>query len=627
MSRSRSSRRSKVQIEAGSGGSGKQIFITVIIVLLIGSPFFVARYIEFNSAGPFDSSSYVYSAKHILEGAEIGTEERTSAQVGTLLVNILGVWLFGFSEAGPKFIQSILQGAAIILMFFSMRKLFGLLAATVGAVVAAVYLGAPVIAKFGNVKEQYMIAFMMLGVSCFVFRQLEGKWWWGILAGAFLAWGPLFKQTGLSAIGAVGIFIVVQPFLKHRSWKQTGLDILLLLAGAAISLGPIFIWIGACDIQIAKPYNFLWKMLVTATKSAGGGGTSTGGAAAASGYVAKSRKFVSFSEQAPRVLRYYLVLIVPISIALGAVVIKITKQFRRIISKELRSKAVPRPGWFVLLFAVWWLLDMGFVWVSARPYEQYYLPLNASAAMLGGYLFWFYREKISRSIYKGRWRLAVVVTAVLIAVMSQHIFFGLKKSPYSNTVYKDSRGEPARRKGYAQSLTAVASYRKGYIASWEKAAEYIRTNSTQDDTIYVWGWFPGIYVKAQRLSCVPKAFESEMHTKTPVQLRTEVWRILEACKRDRPKFIVDPRHGHFPYDGRLLELWPITEKGPLPANNKEIIAWYEAGHRKNLADRYGEDEAVRFEVMKELRDYIMGNYEIVGGQNFGRQVLFRLKQK
>ena len=145
-----------------------------------------------------------------------------SAQPGTLLVNMLGVKLFGFSELGPKLIQAFLQAVALVLMFFTMRKLYGMLAASIGVIVASLYLSAPLIAKFGNVKEQHMIAFMVIGVACYVLRQLGGKWWLAVLAGAALGWAPMFKQTAVSAIGAVGLFVLIQPLFKWRSSKKPG---------------------------------------------------------------------------------------------------------------------------------------------------------------------------------------------------------------------------------------------------------------------------------------------------------------------------------------------------------------------------------------------------------------------
>jgi len=266
--------------------SGRQFAVIAAIIILAAIPFALGKYFELNYPDPFDSGANVYSAKHILEGARIGIEEKPSAALGTLLVNIAGVWLFGFNEIGPKLIQGILQAVMLVFMFVAMRKLFGTLASAVGVIVASLYLSSPLVAKFGNVKEQYMIVFMVMGMSCFVLRQLKGGWWWAFLAGAFVIWAPLFKPTGVSAIGAIGLFAIVQPLFKHRTWKQTGVDILLLLAGAAGAIAPLYIWITAGNVQLGLPYAFVWntvgKMLLPSE-----------GAAEAGSYVSEGRKLAS----------------------------------------------------------------------------------------------------------------------------------------------------------------------------------------------------------------------------------------------------------------------------------------------------------------------------------------------
>ena len=51
--------------------SNKKFVVLAIVVILAAIPFGLGKYFEFNSPGPFDSGAYVYSAKHIIEGALI----------------------------------------------------------------------------------------------------------------------------------------------------------------------------------------------------------------------------------------------------------------------------------------------------------------------------------------------------------------------------------------------------------------------------------------------------------------------------------------------------------------------------------------------------------------------------
>jgi hypothetical protein len=630
--------------------SKKPHFTITLIVILAAIPFSMGKYFEFNSPGAFDSGANVYSAKRILEGAKIGIDEKPSAQMGTLLVNMLGVKLFGFSEFGPKLIQGILQAAALVLMFIAMRKLFGILPAAIGVIVTSFYLSAPLMAKYGNVKEQHMIAFMVMGVSCFVLYQLTNRFWYAILAGAFLSSAPLFKEIGISAISAVGLFVIAQPLLRHRTWKKTGVDILLLAAGAIIVISPIYIWLYTqkAPFNYFPYYSFIGRPFAKSAQSPqepiapettepNTTDTTVQQTPAGQGllmklmpaYVRDSWKILKpeqLKQAKLRVFRWYRHLILPIALAIGSILIRVAIFFsRRVLKNEHKvSRSYDR---FVLLFAVWWLLDMAFVWISPRSYEQYYLPLNASGAMLGGYMIAIYRNKLKSTAYKPAWVITGLIGFILMIIASQHIFFGVKTSAHSGTVYTNPyTRKPEKRRGYVQKLNEI---RRKPQYPWITVGQYIKKNSTRDDKIYVWGWVPGIYVEAQRVSPTPKAFEGTMHTLSPQVLSERVTEILDAFKKEPPKFIVDSRKRHFPWDRPPLELWPIIPKGFLGIektqflpDDEKIIAAYDQYYTKILRN-IDPVEALRYQAMKPLREYVMNNYKIV--QTFGDHILFQRK--
>lgn len=602
----------------------KRIVVLVAIAILAAIPFSIGKYFEFNSPDPFDSGGYVYSAAHILGGAEIGVDEKPSAQLGTLLVNLLGVRLFGFNETGPKLIQTIMQIAALTLMFITMRKLYGTLGAAVGVIVASVYLSWSFVAKSGNVKEQYMIACMVIGVSCFVMYQLSSKWWQAVVAGAVLIWAPLFKQTGVSAIGAIGLFVILQPLLKNRTWKQTGKDIFLLFGGAFAGLIPLYVWMLAWNVQTALPYEFVWQTLVKFLPA----GAETDEAKVALDYVSRSRKLVPFSVQWRKVIYHYGQVIMPIILAASAIIAGIV---RWILSLRARKHA-PRTTYdrFFLLFAFWWILDMAFVWISPRSYVQYYLPLNASAAMLGGYLIAVYWDKAKSAAHKTGWLIAGMSGLLLMIVLSWHVFF----QPASG-----------RSSGSYQYMLRTASLRRQGSARFrgEGTGEYIRTHSEPTDKIYVWGWMPGIYVKAQRFSAASKA--CCLPRPAPSVLAEIVDELLTEFKQEMPKFIVDTRKRHIPAERPPYELWPIVrwqgaERETFLAPEENAVAAYEKNWADMLRRSFGDEEAERFNILAPFRKFIRDNYEIaertqygfdpsgrMGHQLFGAEILFRLKEK
>ena len=575
----------------------------VVLAVVTAIPFGFGKYFEFNTKGPYDSGAYVYSAKHILDGAKMGSEEKVSARMGTLLVNMLGVKLFGFSETGPKLIQMLCQIVALAFMFVALFRLWGRWAAGVSTFIAALYLSAPVIAKFGNVKEQYMIAFMIVGVSCYVLRQLSGRWWWAVVAGAVLAWGPMFKQTGLSAIGAVGLFALLQPVFKNGTWKQAGCDVLLLVGGAILSLTPVYIWLG---LQQAPFEYWPYAKILRLVLPIGGERVST--------YISKGRQMVDMTVVAGRVFRYYAILILPVMLALVSMG---CAGFRLVAKKAIKTDR------FVVLFGVWWILDMAFIWISPRSYEQYYLPLNASGAMLGAFVLGLYFSRLKSASFKIPWVVLGAVSLVLMMVFSSQIVFGIKKSAFSNTVYKDQYGRPSARNGYVQRYRGIKSQNVG---AWETIASRIKQTTDPEDRIYVWGWYPGIYVQAQRMSSAAHAFTSEMHVRSPEALGDMVTGLLADFEKHPPKYMVDSRKPQFPWKQPPLELWPYVQyrggKSQFLGKNETMVTQYEQMWHNVLKEKVSDDEAERFNRMKPLRDYVRAHY--VNPQMIGTHVLMTL---
>lgn len=689
------------------------LIIAVVIALLLGGiPFGLGKYIEFNSPGPFDSGAYVYSAKHLLDGARWGVDEVSSAYPGTLLVNIVGVKLFGFSDTGPKIVQMILQLGALIFMFYTLRRVFGIVAAVLGTVLAAVYLSAPLIAKFGNVKEQYMLAFVISAACGFLLHEFTGKRFWLVLSGALCVQPYFFKPTGLSVVFAIIGYLLITRLVGRR-WKKLFIDSVLFLAGATAGLlfpATLFIWqdrlakfasvlpvmavklgwvilLSAAALFAAVYYGRKYQVLarlrsvpkriyrrgiialaaaliigiltvaaaniVITQLSDYPTGTVAGdivsyiksipmvsiplklatlllnqlqhlhaAAGLSGGYVAESRKLVTLSELAPKILRYYKALSVPIAAALLSILIAVFA----VLKKRAAKQPLSLQSRLVWMLAAWWIMDMAFVWVSPHSYEQYYLPLCASAAVLSGYAAWKWQQAFTASPAKMPWLVTGVMAAIMLAGLSIPIFAGQRYSPDTGTDYTANGGP--RRRGFAEGLKRV---QEAQSAPWQAAGDFIRTHSTEDDRIYVWGWVPGIYVQAQRLAPVPTAYEANMHFTPPGVLARRMARLADRLRQNPPKFIVDTRKQHFPFDRPPLELWPVVPPGLAgndrprltnPADPREI-AKVDAFYFGDLKGRVSEDEARRYEAMEPMRRFVMENYRFAG--LYGQHVLFERK--
>jgi len=677
------------------------LLISIIITLILGGiPFGLGKHIEFNSPGLFDSGAFVYSAQHLLSGAKLGVEERSSARPNTLLANIVGVKLFGFNDTGPKIVQMVLQLAALVFMFVTLRVVFGSVAAVIGTTVAAVYLSAPLIAKLGNVKEQFMIPFMVAAACSFILYEYAQKRRWLILCGFFAVQPYYFKPTGLSIVIAPVIFILTANLLR-KAFKRLAMELGLFIIGFAAGLlvpGTLYLWqgipkgllrtlpavmlqigcifaglvfvlaaivIGAKRIhlirQLRQVSKWIWiaglclmavmlvisialikaeegfdnddvasylrdiPMVSVSAKVVRFADSQIDRLLAASGlrggYVRNSWKAIGLSKLAPQIFRYYKALSVPVLLALASI---ITAAWLWISGRIRKPKSTPGDiqSKLVWVLAIWWILDMLFVWGSPRSYEQYYLPLCASGAMLSGFVVWKWQTGLILSANKMPWLVSGMAVAIILGCLSIPIFIGQRYSPDTGTDYVKNYGQ--RRRGFGPSLKELPSRKKG---AWIAVGDYIRTHSNKDDTIYVWGWVPGIYVQAQRMAPVSRAFYGDMHVTNPQSLVFMVNGMVRQFEETPPKFIVDTRKVHFPNDRPQLELWPTVppkmfgNETPRPlSNNPREIAAYDGAWSKYLETRIEPDEAKRYEAMKPLRDFVMNNYRIVG--QYGQHVLF-----
>jgi len=669
----------------------------IAVLILAGLPFAMGKFFEFNQPDPFDGGAYAYSAWHVLQGAQLWKDEIISAQPATFLMNYLGVAMSGFSETGSKVVQAILQLAALGLMFYTLRKCFDKTAAVMSTAIAAIYLSAPVIAKFGNVKEQFMIAFMVIAACCLMLAVRTQKNWFWAAAGAAVIWPYYFKPTGLSILMATGIFVPLLALVQKWGWKLFLNRLFLLTIGAVAGISPLVLFfhlkaddpvvintppmmmvklifvlvaVGYAGIAIAwanQRYRLLtqlktvpsiyWKAGIAAVVltyvagiiivriQPGAIGEDIWNYISATPffnlprqvywgidgfarqfwtamgtddvYITGSRALMGFSQQAPIVLRYYGVLKLPVVLAIISILVVLCRAGFQTVKK---IHTLESQDWMGILLALWWIFDMGLIWVSPRSYEQYYLPMCASAAMLGGYAVWWLMTRF-KPAQSHLGKALCGIGAVMAVATVFPIFAGITHSPFSGQPY----GERSR--GYAQSWASTWNRLRGQdVGAWEQLGDYIRTHSAPQDRIYVWGWYPGIYVRAQRISASPQAFEGNMHIVPPPNLAGIVYSLTTAFIQHPPKFIVDSRKREFPWDVPPMELWPQVPKsfqGKWPgflAADPQIIEQFEKNYAAVLAKQVSPEEAERFMAMKPFRDYVMRNYDIA--QTFGTHVVF-----
>ncbi len=752
--------------QAGPRGSVVPIIFAVVLAMI---PFCYGKFLEFGTDGPYDGSLNVYSAQALLNGQKMGVDTFPSARPATLLVNVIGVGLFGFSELGPKLIQMLMQIAAFGLMYYTVRRIYGSLAGCVSLVLCAFYLSCPPFAKFGNVKEQFMITCMIITACGVMLRYFKGSPKWLMVSGAFAVNIYFFKPTGVSVIAAVAVYMIVQLVLLRCRLKEFYKDVCLLIEGAFIGLLPLFVmyvwqgqlksFFGSIPVQgvlfgaalllaafvIYKLVSYCrsdWQragrwvvcalvlllvvVLMPWGKVVGEGegktfientpvGMFTASVKAffdkvssqifpSGGYIAGSRKATTFRSQYANVVGYLRSFVVPIGLSLLAIgwwfkvgVKKFLTRSEQMQTVESEDESISKS--FVVLLAVWWLLDMLLIWMSPRSYVEYFLPINASAAMLAAY-----------AIYKARLRPGGFIVLICLWVFLDVVFVNLipvDGFPYIGLRSLGTSSAFWIRPGVCVAIAVglvflnfamkknmmhlgravligvtcisvcfwwntvnlkrfsgkVQNIQRRDSGAWQQAGLYIRNASEADDGLYVWGWMPGVYVKAQRFSPTKKPSYSDMHSDMPRLVGGKVKRVIKELSKKPPKFIVDTGKLHFPYfDHPNFDLWPIwsakykddfylryDKRPPTDAGRRvtlkemrgnaeryyqqvEILTYGRLTRLKRKGGAIAEEqagkmagtEADRHRSMSILREFVMSNYEpdrSIGGIN-----IYRLKE-
>ena len=590
----------------------KKFIAPCLAIILAAIPFGYGKYYELCTAGAFDGAMNIYSAQQIVAGGKLRVDVFPFASPATLLTNVVGVGLGGYSELGPKLIQMFMQLAALALMFYTLRKFYGAFAAVFAVVMAALFLSCPPYAKYGNVKEQFMIACMIVAACGVMLRHAGGSKLWLILSGALAANSYFYKQTGASVSMAMLVYLLAQPILRQRSWRDFLSDILLLLLGAFVGLIPLmafYTWQGSLFYFIKKipgiAFVIKWAQTGEATVAVGGR------------YVAGSRQVTTFAEQYRQVVMHYGSFVIPIGLALLAIGWRVVRLSRHMGAWWRRRRsgsgqasepkaAVAKRGpsgapdvaelaeRFVLFLGLWWVLDMVFVWVSPRAYVEYFLPPNGSGAMLGAYALWRCSKQhigwlVLAAVWliihvlivclkplhvfpwlilgappEGHWGgflgrlLALIIAVVIFLALRREMQWKLRGivltcmaafvSLWWIGVIALPGGGSNTTKFKERVGRMIKSRRTGSITSWEYIGGWIKENSAPQDKIHVWGWVPGIYVAAERFSPAKMAVYSDMHTDWPYRLGELIEGMVGQLEADPPRYIVDSQKMHFPFN-------------------------------------------------------------------------------
>ena len=725
------------------------LIAAIITFILAAIPFSIGKYYEFNTDDPFDGALNIYHAHELCLGKHLGVDVFPSARPATLLVNFIGVKLFGYSEFGPKLIQTLMQITALGFAFACVRKLFGNIPACFAVVLGAFYLSSQPYAKFGNVKEQYMIACMIISACAFIFYELDNtKKIWLFTCGALAINTWYFKPTGFSLLLAILAYMTVTTLMRKRTFACFSGQIVSLAIGSTIGLIPLivfYLWQGQLGsllggfpaapailvtiiyciilglrkgIKVANQHTekinkkiiqrgsiaIVSALVITTVafsfmgqakqflmdipivgypvellSSAFDFSTSFSEKFYSlifsdSGYVAGSRIVSTFSKQFAEVNRYSHSFVIPIGLGLAAIAWAIFSRFKKgnpETSSDTQSNSIINQ--IMIFLAIWWLLDMLFIWISPRTYVQYFLPPNGSAMFLAGYILCrSFKNNIAFCFIGAAWLAVEIFTAsqstaeysALVIIVAIITFLAGAAAAVIKTLPKPKLilqavfiiailiANKGNYNAIDDKLESTRQFKEAGGALWQTVGKDIKNNSSENDTIFVWGWYPGIYVAAQRSCSAKHPAYANMHSDIPQDVGYRIDNYVEELSKNPPLFIVDSQKMHYPYyEHPVYDLWMtvpldigrnpkrniLQKKAEIQAFEKQYytqvkkycIALTTQEKRaggplsKEKAEELAELEVERHKKMEPLRDFVMKNYQPY--KRFATMVVYKRK--
>lgn len=180
----------------------------------------------------------------------------------------------------------------------------------------------------------------------------------------------------------------------------------------------------------------------------------------------------------------------------------------------IRHKSLAKPTLFIIL---WLMFSLFNVYFSGRPYTHYALVLIPSFSLFIGLLF-FYKNIIKKAV--------TAVTAILLVfILSQHFSFN---TAYPIHYYQNFMQFISGK----ENVEAYQSFFDPTVPRDYTIASFIQTHTTSDDSIFVWGNSPEIYVLSHKLPI--DKYTVAYH----IQQNNAYGQTQEIINKKEPKYII-----------------------------------------------------------------------------------------
>ena len=184
-----------------------------------------------------DGGFFLYAGGQILDGKIPYEDFWDSKGPGIFYINALGLFVGGGSRWGVWFVEFVCVFGALLLLYTTLSKRWGLGAALFGVTLAG--LGLRAVLGYGNYTEEYALLFNAAGLVLFLSMvDVERNYWKYIWVGAFFGLSFTFRANNIG-----GLFAILGAVLLFYGFKRHYLEVLrILLATLAGFALPWIVW-------------------------------------------------------------------------------------------------------------------------------------------------------------------------------------------------------------------------------------------------------------------------------------------------------------------------------------------------------------------------------------------------
>lgn len=240
---------SKPIAEEPSKSSSKHAFISeeiiylFLLLLLIGIVYII-RSKFFDIPFERDEGAYTYYGKMLLEGKIPYKDFYEQKFPGIFYFYSFMVYVFGDTVRQLHIGFTLLNMATIILIFYTVKKIFSSTAAIISASTFAFVSLTPFFCGFTIQSEHGVAFFISLGIFLYVIAYQTKKWYYYLLMGIAMGAAFMTKTSGVFLALWGGLMLIIDFYTsKERNYKNLVKPLFLYSAGGLSVIAVLFLLI------------------------------------------------------------------------------------------------------------------------------------------------------------------------------------------------------------------------------------------------------------------------------------------------------------------------------------------------------------------------------------------------